>query len=103
MAPNILATDTIPFFSVIDVKGIPVMFSVVNVIETSEGIVTTYFYKQAWKVLETNRKEFYAFPRQWIKSCAAFNGTSGHYQVVANGVFVKNTTLPEYNLSLIHI
>ena len=96
MAPFIFQNDQLPFVYILGNDGNYVLRLSIKVDTTDHGIVTTYLWEQQWKELEVGGKEFHAFSHQWIKSCAAFNfkGTSGVYQIVADGVFVRNGTIP---------
>ena len=90
MAPAIFQNDQLPFVYILGKDGNYVLRMSIKVYTTEDGIVTTYLWEQQWKELEHDGKEFHAFSHQWIKSCVAFNGTSGVYQVVADGIFVRN-------------
>ena len=96
MAPFIFQNDQLPFVYILGKDGNYVLRLSIKVSTTDNGIVTTYLWEQQWKELEVGGKEFHAFSHQWIKSCAAFKfkGTSGVYRVVADGVFVRNGTIP---------
>ena len=70
------------------------MNALMTVESTSEGLVISANWKQQWKNLEKNGTELYALPNQWIKGCVAYNFTSGLYQMVVDGIFVRNYTRP---------
>ena len=99
MAPAIFQNDIFEFFSLLGRDGNLLISSVMTVMTTSGGIDTTYAYKCRWKELESDGKEFHGFSNRWIKRCGTYNRNSGLYQVVADGVFVANGTLPGFMLA----
>ena len=75
--------------------------SIMGIGSSSDGVGLSVNWKQQWKELEENGTEFYALNNQWIKGCVAYNGTSGLYQMVVDGVFVVNRTRPDRTLEQI--
>ena len=82
------------FFYLFDINGSALLNSVIQIIMTKGDVDTIHNWGNR-KDLENGKRSLRAFPNRWIKQCASFNRTSGLYQVVVDGVFVTNQTLPE--------
>ena len=95
-APSIFENDVFEFFSILGkhFEG-ALVYSRIQVIKTSRGLETTYNYKRRWKELESDGNELHAFSNQWIKRCGSYDLVSGLFQIVVDGVFVENVTLPQ--------
>ena len=87
------------FFNLLGTDGMPVFSWPMDVVMTSEGIVTRHNFLQQWKTLENDGQESYAFSHQWIKGCIAFDNESGLYHGVVDGIFVLNNKLSDHFLA----
>ena len=87
------------FFNLLGTDGMPVFSWPMDVVMTSEGIVTRHNFLQQWKILENDGQESYAFSHQWIKGCIAFDNESGLYHGVVDGIFVLNNKLSDHFLA----
>ena len=82
------------FLLMLDIDGNELLHLTMTVYVTNDGIDTDFDYRRDWKELENNGKDLHAFSQEWIKGCAAFNRSSGLYQIVVDGVLVANKTRP---------
>ena len=85
MAPILSYPTSMQFFILPGVELQPLL----NVHETSEGIVTTFFYSKADG---NSEKVPHVFSHKWVKGCASFNQNLSIIQWVVDGAFVKNYT-----------
>ena len=99
MTPFNFPKDELVFFDLLGKEGnYSVLKAMMKIVMTREEFSTVYNWKQQWKDLENDGKEFLVFSHKWIKNCAALNRSSGLHQFVADGIFVANGTLSELKL-----